>query len=164
MRMKPWHISAIAIAAFMLVLAEASLYAQSVKIVALKPPAYPPIALAARVTGKVHLKVALLENGTTGDIQIESGPPMLQQAALESAKGSRFEFDKNRATEKSYALTYQFTLEFSDCSTKPYRSPPGFSFNSDTVTVIGKAPMTCDPAAINVRSLKCLYLWKCGTK
>ena len=162
--MKPRQLLNIAIVAFLLALNKVSVDAQPLKIVALKPPAYPLIALAARVSGEVDLKITLLEDGTPADIQIVSGPAMLQQAAADSAKDSKFELDKSDPAESSYLLTYEFTLESSDCNEKPYSSPPIFRYDSNTVTTVGRAPTTCDPATVYVRSFKCLYLWRCGVR
>ena len=59
--------------------------------VRLQAPAYPPIAMAARVWGDVILSVTLATDGTAESVTVDSGPQMLRQAAVDSAKGSRFQ-------------------------------------------------------------------------
>jgi TonB family protein len=162
--MKSLRIFLLATTIFFLVLMHATLHSQPLKIVRLKQPAYPIIALAARVSGKVDIKIILLADGTPADVQIVSGPPMLQRAAMDSARGSRFEFDKNSMSETSYIVSYVFLLASGDCDQKPYSIPPTFKYDSNTVTITGTAPMICDPSAVKLRSLKCLYLWRCSTK
>jgi len=49
-------------------------------------PIYPPIAMAARVSGTVVLKVVIGTDGRISSLRILSGPPMLQQAALSAVK------------------------------------------------------------------------------
>jgi hypothetical protein len=160
-RMKWTLMVILAEAVLVSVLAQSPAAAPSLKAISLAPPAYPIIALAARVSGEVDLKIILLDDGTPADVQIVSGPPMLRQVAIDSAKSSKFQFD---GAEGSYRLAYKFALEFSGCNTKPYSVDPTFQYNSNTVTVTGTAPTICDPAITHVRALKCLYLWRCGAK
>ena len=47
-------------------------------------PVYPPIAKAARVSGTVVVQVAISETGAVENLRIDSGPAMLQQAALDA--------------------------------------------------------------------------------
>jgi TonB family protein len=49
-------------------------------------PKYPPIAKAARVSGTVVLQATISKAGTIEDLQIVSGPAMLQQAALDAVR------------------------------------------------------------------------------
>lgn len=160
-RMKTMLAAIIAKSALLSALAQTPTAAPSLKVVSLAPPAYPMTALAARVSGEVDLRITLLENGTLADVQVVSGPPMLSQAAIASAKASTFQFDRS---ESSYKLAYKFALESSDCNTKPYSIDPTFQYSSNTVTVTGTAPTICDPAITHVRALKCLYLWRCSAR
>jgi TonB family protein len=50
------------------------------------PPLYPPIAKAARVQGTVILQVLIGKDGRVLELGVESGPPMLQQAALDAVQ------------------------------------------------------------------------------
>jgi periplasmic protein TonB len=49
-------------------------------------PAYPKIALAARVTGAVLLKAVISKDGDIRELQVVSGHPMLVPAALDAVK------------------------------------------------------------------------------
>lgn len=164
-RMTPHKVRIIAVVAFLLGLSVTSLSAQSFKIVNLKPPAYPPIALAARVSGEVDLKITLLSDGTPEGVQIESGRPMLRQAAVDSATGSKFEFNGTSQPGTVYSLRYIYVLKPLECDQALNAFYPLIQQDADTVTVIGQAVPLCDPGAeIHVRSIKCLYQWKCSIK
>ncbi|MGA2674658.1 MAG: energy transducer TonB [Terracidiphilus sp.] len=49
-------------------------------------PVYPPIAKAAHVSGSVVLRATVGADGRITDFVIESGPAMLQQAAIDAVK------------------------------------------------------------------------------
>lgn len=49
-------------------------------------PKYPPIAIAARIEGTVVLQATISKAGTIENLRVASGPPMLQQAALDAVK------------------------------------------------------------------------------
>jgi TonB family protein len=53
-------------------------------------PIYPPIARAARVQGSVVLQARISKDGTVESLRVVSGPPMLQQAALDAVKSWRY--------------------------------------------------------------------------
>jgi protein TonB len=53
-------------------------------------PLYPQIAKLARVSGTVVLKATITTSGNLVDIQVVSGPDMLQHAALEAVKNWRY--------------------------------------------------------------------------
>ncbi len=53
-------------------------------------PLYPPIARAARISGTVVLKATISKTGSIRDLSVISGPPMLQQAALDAVKTWRY--------------------------------------------------------------------------
>ena len=53
-------------------------------------PAYPKIALAARVTGAVLLKAVIGKDGDIRELQVVSGHPMLVPAAIEAVKQWRY--------------------------------------------------------------------------
>lgn len=54
------------------------------------PPVYPPIARQARVSGTVVVRVTISETGAVEDLSVDSGPAMLQQAALDAVKTYRY--------------------------------------------------------------------------
>jgi protein TonB len=49
-------------------------------------PIYPPLARAARVSGKVVLAAVIAPNGTVQKLQLQSGPPLLVEAALKAVR------------------------------------------------------------------------------
>ncbi|UWZ86090.1 energy transducer TonB [Occallatibacter riparius] len=53
-------------------------------------PRYPPIAVATRTQGTVILQAVITKNGTIDQLQIVSGSPMLQQAALDAVSHWRY--------------------------------------------------------------------------
>jgi protein TonB len=53
-------------------------------------PVYPPIAVAARVEGTVVLQATISKLGIIANLRVASGPPMLQQAALDAVKNWRY--------------------------------------------------------------------------
>jgi TonB family protein len=53
-------------------------------------PIYPPIAMAARVSGTVVLQVTISKTGTITNLHVVSGPAMLQQAAMDAVKTWRY--------------------------------------------------------------------------
>jgi len=125
------------------------------------------MAIAARVSGEVDLKITLPENGIPATVQIESGPQMLRPAAAESAKQSKFEVITKESADESYRLVYKFVLDNNrGCDQDRNPSYPHVKSESNTVTITEQAVPLCDPAAdqIHVRSWKCLYLWKCRTR
>jgi TonB family protein len=53
-------------------------------------PKYPPIAKAARIQGTVVMQIAITTSGQVESVRIVSGPPMLQQAAMDAVRAWRF--------------------------------------------------------------------------
>ena len=51
---------------------------------------YPPIARAARVSGAVVLHAVISASGSVINLQVISGPPMLQQSALDAVKNWKY--------------------------------------------------------------------------
>ncbi len=78
----------------------ASIFGQESQLVVAKLEAavYPPMAVAARVWGDVTLHVALASDGTATVVSVESGPPMLRQAAINSATQSLFQSSQENRT------------------------------------------------------------------
>lgn len=53
-------------------------------------PLYPPMGRAVRVEGTVVLQAVISKTGTIENLRVESGPPLLQQAAIEAVKQWRY--------------------------------------------------------------------------
>jgi TonB family protein len=142
------------------------LFAQDTQVSVVKPEGivYPPMALAARVSGEVILSIALAPNGSASGVTVESGPPMLRQAAIESAKRSQFHATLGDGAGR-YLLVYRFVLDqTTECEHDD--SYPRVTHEANVVTVIEQNVPICDPGAVVVhfRSIKCLYLWKCASR
>ena len=74
-------------------------------------PVYPPIAKAARISGKVVLEARIGTSGKVESVKVVSGPAMLQQSAINSLKQWTYKpFEKDGAPT---AATGQVTIEFS---------------------------------------------------
>jgi len=53
-------------------------------------PQYPAIAKAARIQGTVVLQATISKAGTIQNLRVVSGPPMLQQAAMDAVRSWRY--------------------------------------------------------------------------
>ena len=53
-------------------------------------PVYPPLARQARVQGVVVLKALIAKDGTVQTLELESGHPMLVNAAMDAVKKWRY--------------------------------------------------------------------------
>jgi TonB family protein len=142
-----------------------------VTLTKLAPPVYPPIARAARVSGEVALTVIVRQNGSVESVRVDSGPPMLHQATIDSAWHSEFQCNECNAASGTYKLSYVFRLTNTDscCDASDHPAAPDQRLDSSRHHVIVEAPVTCicDPAAEltrRVRSLKCLWLWRCSNR
>ena len=137
------------------------------KIVQLPPANYPPDALAAGVFGEVVLSVVLLPDGALDSVASLNGPPMLRSAAEAAARGMRFSCLGCREAKTQFELRFQFKLgPARDCV--PNRAPvlPSVTDEAGAVVLTDQPAGTCDQAgsvgSIRTRSLRCLYLWRCG--
>jgi protein TonB len=64
---------------------------QSAKLIFGPRPAYPPLARAARVQGTVRIQALIARDGSIGNLQVLSGPPLLIAAAMEAVKQWRYQ-------------------------------------------------------------------------
>jgi len=138
-------------------------------------PTYPPLAKQTRQYGDVQLQLTIRPDGTIESAEVLSGPPLLRDAALSSAEKSTFECRNCKEGPTFYLMTYSFnlspTIYCSATAAKPDNSPPDapyprISHSQNHITVEEQPIGTCDlPATIGynkVRSIKCLYLWRCA--
>jgi hypothetical protein len=128
---------------------------------------YPPIALAAHVEGEVTLVVELRGDGTVRDVTVESGPPMLRAASIEGAQKNSYTCRACAQSSAKVRLTYSFKLGPAiTCEEKgpgADSSYPRFTHWGDTITIEAQPWGTCDYAArLRRRSVRCLFLWRCG--
>jgi TonB family protein len=152
----------------------ASAQINGVVLTKLVQPVYPPLARSMRITGDVDLMLSVRQDGVVESAAVVSGHPLLKQAALLSVEQSRFECRKCTEPATAYRLVYTFQIE-GECDCEPLgnkaenikieQSFPVVSDAEHRVTVVALVQCTCDPAPTRkIRSLKCLYLWKCTTK
>jgi protein TonB len=75
-------------------------------------PVYPPIAKAAMVSGPVVLQVNIGTDGHFIAARVLSGPPMLQQAAVEAVKKCSFKpmVQNGEAVQMTTTITIPFKL------------------------------------------------------
>ena|SRR5437899_3949107 len=72
-------------------------------------PKYPPLACQARVQGTVKLTFTLPANSSEpANVQVVSGHPLLNGAAMDSIKSWRF--DNPYAVERKYETTFEYRL------------------------------------------------------
>ena len=145
----------------------------------LVPPVYPPLARQALVKGDVHLSVSVFKDGSIKSVTPIDGPPMLVQSALDSAGRSQFDCQACSDVGATRTLTYTFQPSGEAnpdpccCShdTRDYKPPAKQVTHSEGhITVTAPPACICPDACTaawaekhsNYRSVKCLYLWKCG--
>jgi len=94
---------------FMLVVSKSE---ASTLLNATKNPVYPPIAMAARVTGDVIIETVVGKSGQVRDVFVVSGPAMLQQASLDAARYWSFKpmMLGARAVPYEVKLVFKFRL------------------------------------------------------
>ena len=140
-----------------------------VVLVKLSPPVYPPLARQARIMGDVEIQLSIRKDGSVESAALLSGHPMLAPGALASAKQSQFECKDCSDEVTSYTLTYAFHID-EECRFGPHceyvESPPKLEQSPGSVMLTVEPTCECDPAEtitiVKHRSMKCLYLWKCG--
>lgn len=146
-----------------------------VVLIKLVQPVYPPVARAAHITGDVDLLLTVRQDGAVDTVVVTSGHPLLKESALTSAQQSKFECRGCTEQLTKYRLIYSFEVEGEcECEPKgtqskqkePEQTYPRVTDAQHRVTVVAHILCICDPAAAitKVRSLKCLYLWKCSSK
>jgi periplasmic protein TonB len=83
------------------------------KAISKPPPAYPPIAKAARASGTVTVQIVVDESGRVISASAVSGHPLLQQAAVAAARQARFSptLLSGQPVKVSGVITYNFVLQ-----------------------------------------------------
>ncbi len=64
---------------------------QTAKLVNKVQPIYPPLARQARIQGTVRLQAVIAKDGSVVELQVLSGHPLLQQAALDAVRQWRYQ-------------------------------------------------------------------------
>lgn len=144
-------------------------------IVKLFPPVYPPVAKQTRVIGDVELALLVRPDGSIESATVVSGHPLLKQAALDSAQRSQFLCKDCDKGPRSFQMTYSFllgpTVYCTDSSAlakadEQEESYPRVVQSQNRITLYDQPIGTCDVAfkvtEKKVRSIKCMFLWRCG--
>lgn len=82
------------------------------KAISLPPPAYPPVAKAARVSGTVVVQITIDERGCVVAARAVSGHPLLQAAAAQAASQACFSPTRlsGQPVKVTGVITYNFVL------------------------------------------------------
>jgi hypothetical protein len=150
-----------------------ALTTENAEITKLAPLIYPPLARVTRIDGDVELKLEVRPDGTAASATAVHGHPLLVPVALENAEQSQFACEKCGEDVRSFRLIYRFELSPPDRGSEKGQATtinpehPGLriTYSEGHVTVSDQPICLCDPGPDHrkVRSLKCLYLWRCGT-
>ena len=140
----------------------------------ISPLLYPPLARQAQIDGTVEIDVVLRSDGQLDTATVLSGHPMLKEAALESARHSKFDCVGCTESLNTRRISYKFELgDPVDCT--PVESNSDYAVSSrpclrqsgNNITLISpKFELVCGGPTVSVsfRSVRCLYLWTCGRK
>jgi TonB family protein len=138
----------------------------SLVITKLSQPIYPPLAKQMKTIGHVEVKVNVKQDGSLKSASVVSGNVLFRQAALESAMHSQFECKNCGPGVRSFRIRYSFDLKASCATTaKPANGDayPMAVVSQNVITVTDSVAENCEPLiSKKIRSIRCLYLWKCG--
>ena len=116
------------------------------KVVSASVPFYPRLAPTARIEGMVKLRVST-DGERVSAIQVESGAPMLAQAAKENVK--TWQFEPHSPT--TFGVTFRYRLLVPKCDSECHcdtEEKESVLLQLPTnVDVSAKIPAICDPAA-----------------
>ena len=143
-----------------------SSHASPIGILLVKPrdPVYPAIARIARIQGDVKVIIHVRKVGTVESVDYVSGPLLLKKAAMNSANDSKFECDGCTEAITLYPLTYTFQV-IGDGSCNSANADTEISESEHRIWITVPPILICDPeveVTAKVRSIKCLFLWKCA--
>lgn len=139
----------------------------------LSPPVYPAIALTAHVEGDVELLLQVRMDGSVESATVVSGPPLLLRASLSSAQQSQFNCLNCVQELTPYRLVYTYRIDSppdgckgpDPCHYTAPGHPTELSQSENHTMITGHPSQTCICDYLKrVRSVKCLYLWKCGLR
>jgi TonB family protein len=124
-------------------------------------PEYPQMARVANIDGSVTVEFTI-QPGKTLTVQKSAGHPILVQAAVESLKLSRLACDNCQQEAANFSVLFVFKVE-GECGNSG-GSPRAVLEDSNHITISTNRFCTVNPAfelRKRVRSIRCLYLWKC---
>ncbi len=81
-----------------------------VPIKAAVAPTYPPIAVAARVSGDVLVRVVIGPDGAVQQTEVVRGPKMLQQSAVDAASKWKYEPTNSTQVGRKSQIRFSYVL------------------------------------------------------
>jgi|SRR5579862_271943 len=141
-------------------------------LVKVAPLVYPPLARQTRIEGDVVIYVEVAPNGAVETSKVISGHPLLAETALGSSNLSQYECRNCPAEGWHGTFTYDFKLDPTDCVETTKDKPE----QTTRMTQTGNHVMVSDwprgfcakpipgtgASPQKIRSIRCLYLWRCG--
>lgn len=128
-------------------------------------PEYPRDAQIAHIAGTVKIEFTIGRNGVI-TIGKSTGHPLLVPAAEKGVKASKFSCKDCEDNTEALAVVFDFSIANHDCREAEMNPPYTAKLDSNGhVSIIAEPVCTSDPVVktVHKRSLRCLYLWKCGT-
>jgi hypothetical protein len=143
---------------------------QDARIVRLAPLIYPALARQTGVAGEVELKLEIRPDGGISSAAAISGHPLLVQPALDNALKSQFVCENCGEDIHVYRLIYIFRLSSPDMLDNQNQGANPEHPSLRVEQGAGRVIVTDYPfqeidfgsEIRKARSIKCLYLWKCG--
>jgi TonB family protein len=89
----------------------------------LSPPIYPPLARAARVSGDVEISLRIRQDSSVESAEVVKGHPLLREAALDSARQSKFECRECGEAPVPYSVLYTFGYTTNHQCSKTKKTP-----------------------------------------
>jgi hypothetical protein len=140
----------------------------------LAEPSYPPLARQTFITGDVELTLEIRPDGSVQSATAVRGHPLLRQTAIDSAQHSQFACQKCSSTiTLSWVYTFLLVGDPRCCPPEESASKQAQTELPSRQVVQSQAHVTlidtmppcfCDGSILGmkVRSLKCLYIWRCA--
>jgi hypothetical protein len=169
-----WKLALLTVATTLVLLAAASQVPQP-HATHVPIPTYPSLAVQANIKGTVQVELTLGADGTVKSWKVVSGHPLLARVVTDSLPEARFACDGCKDQTYSYTLAYEFALpedRFASACEEFHRTgkepamPPSTQDSATHVTVrpAHAGCMVRDPATPRVRSIRCLWLWRCAAE
>ncbi|MGZ4855933.1 MAG: energy transducer TonB [Candidatus Angelobacter sp.] len=131
------------------------------------PPVYPQMARIANIEGTATVEITIGPDGAMV-LQKAAGHPILVQAAEVSLKLSKLVCDYCAQRATQFTIVFDFRIPSPECGNSGLNSSPRAVLDASThITITTDRHCFSDPApelGKRVRSLRCLYLWKCATR
>ena len=128
-------------------------------------PVYPQMARVANIWGAVTIEFTIGPDGTMA-VQTTVGHPILVPAAMASVKLSKLTCGNCEQNAARFSVVFEFKIAKSECGNSS-GSPRAVLEDTNHVTITTDQFCFVDPGpelTKKVRSIRCLYLWKCAVR